>query len=91
MQDVYLFAPEGSRQDRGRPRSASATCSSPAKRAKTADQDERHDQDDLGSAHGLAGDSEAADADMSARASSSSMEEPEQATTADPPSSSKLR
>ena len=93
MQDVYLFAPEGSKQDRGRPRSASATCSSPAKRARTADQEDLHDQGNAHSAHGLAGDSESADADVSgSRALSSSMEEPEQATAAASalPSSSKL-
>ncbi|KAL3160011.1 hypothetical protein ABBQ38_010398 [Trebouxia sp. C0009 RCD-2024] len=43
---IYLFGAEGTSQDRGRPRPASTAASSPAKRAKTSNQeaDAAHDQ-----------------------------------------------
>lgn len=46
LQKIYLFGAEGTSQDRGRPRPASTAASSPAKRAKTSNQeaDAAHDQ-----------------------------------------------
>ncbi len=44
LQKIYLFAPEGSTQDRGRPRPPSASIASPAKRAKTGSLDDEEQQ-----------------------------------------------
>ena len=44
-QKIYLFAPEGSTQDRGRPRPPSAIIASPAKRAKTGNLDDAEKQE----------------------------------------------
>lgn len=44
-QKIYLFAPEGSTQDRGRSRPPSAIIPSPAKRAKTGNLDDEEKQE----------------------------------------------
>ena len=43
MQKIYLFRAEGATQDGGRPRPASATASSPVKRARTDSQDNKEE------------------------------------------------
>ena len=83
MQNIYLFAPEGSKQDRGRLRPSSATPSSPAKRARTANSHDDNDQDRFGDTDGVAEGSEPTDADMSkTRVSSSSSQQGKQMTAA---------
>ncbi len=47
LQKIYLFAPEGSTQDRGRSCPPSASVASPAKRAKTGNLDEGEQEEQL--------------------------------------------
>ena len=44
LQKIYLFAPEGCSQDRGRPRPPPTSAGSPAKRAKLDDEQEEEQQ-----------------------------------------------
>lgn len=82
-QNIYLFAPEGSKQDRGRLSPSSASPSSPAKRARTANSHDDNDQDRFGDTDGVAEGSTATDAHMSkTRASSSSSQQGKQMTAA---------
>ena len=84
MQNIYLFAPEGSKQDRGRLRPSSATPSSPAKRARTANSHDDNDLDKLGDTDSVPEGSEPADADMSrTRVISNNSQQDEQMTDAD--------
>ena len=48
LQKIYLFRAEGTTPDRGRPRPASATASSPAKRARTHNELEAHPDNEEG-------------------------------------------
>ena len=47
LQKIYLFAPEGSTQDRSRSRPPPAPVASPAKRAKTGNLDEGEQEEQL--------------------------------------------
>ncbi len=47
LQKIYLFAPEGSTQDRSRSRTPPAPAASPAKRAKTGNLDEGEQEEQL--------------------------------------------
>ena len=51
LQKIYLFAPEGSTQDRSRSRPRPAPVASPAKRAKTGNLDEEEQEEQLREAY----------------------------------------